>query len=615
MRRFITSAPVTLAAALIVAFGVRATAELSALPAPPSTTATFPGIDKLDPLMQQAATDLSGQSRVIVRAADAASLPLVRTLIQQVGGSLGRQLPIIEAQVADVPNAVLPALAASAVISRIALDRATIATNERTAATVGAGQIRQTLGYDGTGVGIAVIDSGVAASHADLADGSGAPRIAQFIDFVNGAPAPYDDFGHGSHVAGILAGNGFDSAGRRAGIAPGARLLVLKVLDGAGRGRISDLIAALDYVIVYRNLFSIRVVNVSIGAGVYESCDTDLLTVAAKRVEEAGIVVVAAAGNNGRNGAVTQYGGVTAPGNAPWVLTVGASNHGGTVDRADDTMATFSSRGPTAVDDLAKPDVVAPGVGIESLSSPGSTLYGSRASGLLAGTIDPGYLPYLSLSGTSQATPVVSGSVALMLQANPALTPNAVKAILQYTAQTYPGYDALTQGSGFLNTAGAVALARYFGGQTAYPSDAGWSRQLIWGNHRIAGGYLLPTANAWSTDVQWGAAMAGPANAVWGVRPVYGLFGLAWVNWGTSCSNLLCTNITWGSPNSENVVWGSRCGGDDCHGGTIWSSPGSAMLMMWDASDGESETIVWGTSDGEGDTIVWGTTCDPNCHD
>jgi serine protease AprX len=600
MRRFITPVPATLVTALIVIFGVRAGAQL-------------PGFDKLDPLMQQAVTNPGGQSRVIVRADNSASLPLVRALIQQYGGSLGRELPIVDAQTADVPNAILPALAASAVITRIVSDRPTIATNERTGQTVGATAVRQTLGYDGSGVGIAVIDSGVAASHADLADDSGAPRVIQFIDFVNGAPAPYDDFGHGTHVAGILAGNGFDSSGRRAGIAPGARLLVLKVLDGAGRGRISDLIAALDYVVAYRDLFSIRVVNLSIGAGVYESFDTDLLTVAAKRVEEAGIVVVAAAGNNGVNGGATQYGGVTAPGNAPWVLTVGASNHGGTVDRADDTVAAFSSRGPTAVDYAAKPDLVAPGVGIESLSSPGSTMYSTRSSGLLAGTVDPGYQPYLSLSGTSQAAPVVSGSVALMLQANPALTPNAVKAILQYTAQIYPGYDALTQGAGFLNTAGAVALARYFGGQLPYPYDPDWSRQLIWGNHRLTGGHLVPTANAWSTNVQWGAATAGTANVVWGVRAVSALWGVTWVNWGTSCANVLCSRVTWGSPDAENVVWGSRCDGADCSGGTFWSLPGIRGLRIWSTSDGEGDTIVWGTSDGEGDTIVWGTSCDPNC--
>src|SRR5262249_24564706 len=152
----------------------------------------------------------------------------------------------------------------------------------------------------------------------------------------------------------------------------------------------------------------------------------------------------------------SQYGGITAPGNAPWVLTVGASSHMGTVDRSDDTIASFTSRGPTAVDYRAKPDILAPGVGIESLSTPGSMLYSSAAPFLLSGTSSSETMPYLSLSGTSMSAPVVAGTVALMLQANPSLTPNAVKAILQYTAEIYDAYDPLTEGAGFLNAKGAV---------------------------------------------------------------------------------------------------------------------------------------------------------------
>ncbi len=172
-------------------------------------------------------------------------------------------------------------------------------------------------------------------------------------------------------------------------------------------------------------------------------------------------MVVAASGNYGHDsqGRII-YGGVTAPGNAPWVLTVGASSHMGTVDRSDDRIAGFSSRGPTAIDLAAKPDLLAPGVGIESLSDPGSAFYSTQSQYLLEGTVPTTYLPYLSQSGTSMAAPVVTGTVALMLQANPSLTPNQVKAILQYTAQVYPRYDPLTEGAGFLNAKGAVDLAR-----------------------------------------------------------------------------------------------------------------------------------------------------------
>ena len=202
---------------------------------------------------------------------------------------------------------------------------------------------------------------------------------------------------------------------------------------------------------------------------------------------------------------MTLYRGSTAPGNAPWVLTVGASSHNGTAERFDDTMAVFSSRGPGAVDYGAKPDLVAPGVGIESLSDPASALYTACSAYLLPETEPTSYFPYLSLSGTSMAAPVVTGTVALMLQANAALTPNAVKAILQYTARPFASYDHLTQGTGLLNARGAVDLARFFAGSiTDYPSSTGWGAQLMWGNQLIGGGRIMPGVNAWSADVTWG---------------------------------------------------------------------------------------------------------------
>src|SRR5205823_8075260 len=184
---------------------------------------------------------------------------------------------------------------------------------ERTGLTVGAPAVRAELGVDGTGVGVAVIDSGVAAWHDDLADPAnpGTERVAAFVDFVNGAAVPYDDYGHGTHVAGIIAGNGYDSSGARSGIAPGAHLVVLKVLDGSGQGRISDVIAAFDYVATHKDDLNIRVANLSVATGVYESYNLDPLTVAARSVVDRGIVVVASAGNagRGRQGS-TQYGGI-----------------------------------------------------------------------------------------------------------------------------------------------------------------------------------------------------------------------------------------------------------------------------------------------------------------
>jgi serine protease AprX len=572
-------------------------------------------LSKLDSLLQARLSDLTGRSHIIVRAVNASSLPLLAPVIELAGGTALQPLSIVDAYAAEVPNTALPILAASALVQRLSLDRLAVAALERTNATVRATAVRQQFGYDGTGIGVAVIDSGITAWHDDLSEPPGGSlRVDQFVDFVNGRPVQYDDYGHGTHVAGIIAGNGFDSSGRRLGIAPAARLIALKALDAAGKGRISNVIAALGYVIAHKAALNIRVVNLSIATGVYESFNSDPLTLAAKRVVGAGVVVVAAAGNNGRNqNGREHYGGITAPGNAPWVLTVGASSHMGTAARGDDTIAAFSSRGPGAIDYAAKPDVVAPGVGIESLSDPASAFYTSRSSYLLDGTIDTAYLPYLSLSGTSMATPVVAGTVALMLQANPALTPNQAKAILQYTAQTYAAYNPLAQGTGFLNAKGAVELARFFAAPTGspYPSSIGWAARIIWGNQLIGGGRLTADANAWSTTVTWGTATTGGGqNIEWGTicsTNNCDQGGGTWNRWATTCSDSRCRDVTWGQGSSENVVWGSRCGGDDCP--TTWRI---GMTTYPISSEVDGTAIVWSTNDD--DAIVWGTSCsDPSC--
>ena len=170
------------------------------------------------------------------------------------------------------------------------------------------------------------------------------------------------------------------------GTAPDASLVSLKVLDENGRGTISNVIAALDWVLANHTQYNIRVVNLSVGASVRESYWTDPLTLAAKRVVDAGVTVVAAAGNHGRNTiGQSQYGGITAPGNAPWVLTVGGSTTNGTTDRSDDAIARFSSRGPTYLDWSAKPDVAAPGQATVSLADPLSRFYTTKAHLLLPG--------------------------------------------------------------------------------------------------------------------------------------------------------------------------------------------------------------------------------------
>src|SRR5690349_24207905 len=331
---------------LVAMFGACATAALAA------PRAHAESVAKLDRELQQRAVAPRGHSRVIVRLNPGTSADLA---LRGLHGTIGRRLYSVGGQVADIPDVSLDALSHLPGVNGMSLDRRVEGTLERTGATIGATWVHDNLGLDGTGVGVAIVDSGVANWHDDL----GADRVMRFVDFVNFQSTAYDDYGHGTHVAGILAGSGYDSGGRRRGIAPGATLLVEKVLDASGQGYISNVIAAIDYAIANKDTLHLRVINLSVAAGVYESYTTDPLTLAAKRAVDAGIVVVSAAGNLGKSAEGTvQHGGVGAPGNAPWVITVGASSHNGTVDRSDDVVAAFSSRGPTAVDREAKPDLV-----------------------------------------------------------------------------------------------------------------------------------------------------------------------------------------------------------------------------------------------------------------
>ena len=543
-----------------------------------------------------------------------------------------RSLDIVNSFTLTLPNGELQHLAARDDVLDVHFDRPLSKANYRTSITTGARAVNRPLGLTGKGIGVAVIDSGIAQWHDDLTNHSGTlysfgnQRVSAFVDFVNGQLTPYDDEGHGTHVAGIIAGNGTDSNGQKSGIAPDASLVVLKVLDSVGRGTVSNIIAALDWVLANHDQYNIRIVNLSVGAAVSESYWTDPLTLAARRVVDAGVIVVSAAGNRGTNAVgAPQYGAIVAPGNAPWVLTVGASSTNGTIDRSDDTMASFSSRGPTYLDWSAKPDLVAPGVGTVSLSDPWGTFYTTKAIALAAGTIATPFKPYLSLSGTSMSAPVVAGTAALMLQANPSLTPNAVKAILQYTAETRPGYDPLTEGAGFLNALGAVRLAKFYA--TAHAGDTVpiqqmWSKRINWGNHALTGGVLNPAANAFAVGTTWGAARTvGGTNIVWGTtcadavcnNIVWGTDALTNIVWGTTCADALCDNIVWGTDTLTNIVWGTDCAGADCNNivwGTVdannivWGTVDAPLNIVW-GTDGSAANIVWGTD--ELGNIVWGT--------
>jgi serine protease AprX len=308
-------------------------------------------------------------------------------------------------------------------------------------------------GLSGAGVGIAVVDSGVAL-HPDI------QTLTTVVDLVahpvaNPRPAEesIDPNGHGTHVAGIMVGNGSRSGGRVAGIAPQASLVSVRVLDDIGRGATSDVLAGLQWILDNKTEYGIRVVNLSLGHPVFEPAGVDPLVEAVDALWDAGVVVVCSAGNRGRDGFLT----ITSPCNSRKVITVGAANDKRTVPITDDKIATYSSRGPTTFDLIAKPDLVAPGNRIVSLRSPGShfdnLLPGRRVA---ADPQQPQVVEYFEMSGTSMASPIVAGAAALMLEQDPALNPASVKARLMMSARKAAFGDPMITGAGYLDILGAL---------------------------------------------------------------------------------------------------------------------------------------------------------------
>ena len=299
--------------------------------------------------------------------------------VTKLGGTVLGQLPLVNGLVALLDGNGIVSLSNQSNVVYISTDRPLTPTLSNAAPAINAFSAWQS-GYTGAGIGVALIDSGV-SSHPDLNGGFlGGSRVVWNQSFVPGNTSANDQFGHGTHVAGLIAGNGNSSTGSQylhteEGIAPQANLINLRVLDQNGAGTDSAVIAAIAQAIALKPLFNIRVINLSLGRAIYESYKLDPLCQAVEAAWKNGIVVVVAAGNNGRYQPTDGYATITSPGNDPYVITVGAMKPMGTPTRTDDLIASYSSKGPTAIDAVVKPDLVAPGNLLVSLEAPGSTLY------------------------------------------------------------------------------------------------------------------------------------------------------------------------------------------------------------------------------------------------
>ena len=342
--------------------------------------------------------------------------------VSSVSSKMKADLPIIHGLAVNMSTDIVYRLSTSPDVDFISFDSNVYALLDIANATMES-YFPHDKGYDGNGIGVAVIDTGV-APHADLVKPKN--RLIAFKDYVKGNTEPYDDNGHGTHVAGIIAGNGYSSKGKYVGIAPKTNIISLKALDENGGGSTSDIIAALSYCIENKERYNIKIVNLSLGTPANNKPEKDPLVKAVEKCVEAGLVVVTAAGNSGPNEKT-----ILSPGVSRKVITVGAVDDKRTIDTSDDTIAKFSSRGPT-IQGIQKPDLVAPGVNINSLSNT---------------KLDS----YTSLSGTSMATPLISGSLALLFNRyGDELTPEDYKLKLVESCEQL-NEPIQGQGAGMLN--------------------------------------------------------------------------------------------------------------------------------------------------------------------
>ena len=350
---------------------------------------------------------------VIVRTT-AGQRAAVRDRLKAAGGIIEAEITSLDALTVKLSPTQFDAMAGDVAIQSVSVNAPVSAFAAPSSGASGPDILRETLGLTATsptgkGIGVAILDSGIVPS-ADF-DG----HIVAFYDFVKlggSFAAAYDDYGHGTHVAGLIASNGANGSQYK-GVAPGARLIVMKVLDGTGSGKTSDVIKALTFATANKQLLGIDVINLSLGHPVFESAKTDPLVQAVEAAVRAGIVVVTSAGNFGINSktGLHGYAGITSPGNAPSALTIGAFEDQGTVGRGDDIPAPYSSSGPTWYDGIAKPDLLADGHHLVSDGSSKTYLYQTYATT----RVDSGHL---RLSGSSMAAGVASGAVALLLEAN-----------------------------------------------------------------------------------------------------------------------------------------------------------------------------------------------------
>ena len=480
------------------------------------------------------------------------------TAVLELGGTIVTQFHLINAVEALVPTALEPVLAALPGVTvtpdvSVNVQSTPESTGPHTPSDVflqetGATRLAS-QGDTGQGVTVAVVDTGIDS----LPDFSG--RLLGGVDLTGGNNPFQDDYGHGTFVAGLIAGDGASSDGQYSGEAPGARLVSIKVAGADGITNLSTLITGLQWAVDHQNVYGIKVLNLSLEYESSQSTVINPLDQAVEAVWNSGITVVASAGNAG-----PFNGTILSPGDDPLVITAGALDDMATPSAADDEMTNFSSVGPTSPDGRVKPDLVASGRSVVSLAAPGSTIDTDYPSARIGPANFVG-------SGTSFSAAITSGAAALVLAANPGLTPDEVKARLLGNTNPGPVGNPFVDGHGALN---AYAAA------TSGPMDLHQSTGGLVGAVLGATVSLSPvgSADTWNPSLWSGLTLAqAPGGGTWNG---WSWNGSDWNGWVWNDGGW--AGAAWNGEDWSGWAWNDAGWAGSAWAGAAWN--GSA----WDSS-------------------------------
>jgi serine protease AprX len=510
------------------------------------------------------AASASTTETVIVTATGLLS-PVVA--VEEVLGTVLKQFHIIDGVEASIPTALEPVLAALPGITvtpdvSVSVQSTVESTGPHTPSDEFLQQTGATQlfgdGDTGQGVTVAVIDTGI----DDLPDFAG--RLIGGVDLSGGNDPFQDGYGHGTFVAGLIAGDGASSGGQYEGEAPGADLVSIKVAGPNGVTDLGTLIQGLQWAVSNRLAYNIRVLNMSLGFQPFESTVVNPLDQAVQAAWDSGIAVVASAGNAGPSN-----GTILSPGDDPLVITVGALDDMAQPTVADDEMTNFSSAGPTSPDGWVKPDLVTSGRSVISLAAPGSAIYDENPSARVGSGNFVG-------SGTSFSTAIASGAAALVLAANPSLTPDEVKARLLGTTSPGPVGNPFVDGHGALN---AYAAANA-GPMNLSQSVAGTALTLLGATVSLSP--IASFADSWNASL-WSGGASPPQGSAGG--PAWN--GSAWNGFawnGFAWSSKAWNDGGWAAAAWDGQTWQGAAWDGSAWEGSAWN--GAAWNgTAWNASE------------------------------